>query len=77
MIRSSDKILFFVLKPLDFIIQILLHIFFFFFFFLISSFKALIFLEFDYQTFEYFKNFEFLFAKILWFCLFHYFKRLF
>ena len=73
MIRSSDKILFFVLKPLDFIIQILLHIFFFW----ISSFKALICLEFDYQTFEYFKNFEFLFAKILWFCLFHYFKRLF
>ena len=49
-----------MLKPLDFIfiIQSLFHIIFF-----ISSFKALIFLEFEYQIFEYFKNFIFLLAK--------------
>ena len=49
-----------MLKPLDFIfiIQSLFYIIFF-----ISSFKALIFLEFEYQIFEYFKNFIFLLAK--------------
>ena len=38
--------LFFISKPLDFIIQSLFHIIFFF--------------EFEYQVFEYFKNFKFL-----------------
>ena len=49
-----------MLKPLDyiFIIQSLFYIIFF-----ISSFKALIFLEWEYQIFEYFKNFIFLLAK--------------
>ena len=53
-----------MLKPLDFIfiIQSLFYIIFF-----ISSFKALIFLEFEYQIFEYFKNFIFLSAKFYYF----------
>ena len=44
--------LFFILKPVDFIIQSLFHFIFFFFFF-----------KFEYQVFEYFKNFKFLPAK--------------
>ena len=52
--------LFFISKPLDFIIQSLFHIIFF---------------EFEYHVFEYFKNFKVLQQNFI--VLFHYFKRLF
>ena len=47
---SKGKILFFNLRPLDFIIQGLL-------------FHNIFFFEFEYQVFESFKNFKFLLAK--------------
>ena len=52
--------------------QISLFGFYFIYIFLISSFKALFFLEFEYQVLEFFQNFKFLLQNFM--VLFHFFN---
>ena len=69
LLSHKAKSCFIIFNPLDLFIYSFCYTI-----FSISSFETLFFFDFDYQTFEYFKDFKSLLEKFM--DLFHYFKRL-